>query len=79
MASLRQISWATIPQFSTYLQAALGEVYRFSDLETERVVYEDLNLTVVTPRMLYRMKRDTARPKGKTDAAALRLRFDVGE
>jgi hypothetical protein len=57
----------------------LGEVFRFSDLETERVVYEDLNLTVVTPRMLYRMKRDTVRPKDKIDAAALRLRFDVGE
>ena len=57
----------------------LGDVYRFSDLETERVVYEDLNLTVVTPRMLYRMKRDTVRPKDKIDAAALRLRFDVGE
>jgi len=57
----------------------LGEVYRFSDLETERVVYEELNLTVVTPRMLYRMKRDTVRPKDKIDAAALRLRFDVGE
>ena len=57
----------------------LGEVYSFSDLETERVVYEDLNLTVVTPRMLYRMKRDTVRPKDKIDAAALRLRFDVGE
>jgi len=57
----------------------LGEVYRFSDLETERVVYEELSLTVVTPRMLYRMKRDTVRPKDKIDAAALRLRFDVGE
>ena len=57
----------------------LGEVYRFSDLETERVPYDDLTLTVVTPRMLYHMKRDTVRPKDKVDAAALRLRFDLGE
>ena len=57
----------------------LGEVYRFSDLETERVPYDDLTLTVVTPRMLYQMKRDTVRPKDKVDAAALRQRFDVGE
>jgi hypothetical protein len=57
----------------------LGEAFRYSDLETERVAYEDLTVTAVTARMLYRMKRDTVRPKDKADAAALRLRFDLDE
>jgi hypothetical protein len=57
----------------------LGEVFRFADLETERVPFEDLTVTVVTPRMLYRMKRDTVRPKDKADAAAVRERFRLEE
>lgn len=55
----------------------LGEAYSFKDLETERVPFEDLTVTVVTPGMLYRMKRDTVRPKDRADAAAIRQRFKV--
>jgi hypothetical protein len=36
-------------------------------------------VTAVTPRMLYRMKRDTVRPKDKADAAAIRQRFKLDE
>lgn len=57
----------------------LGEAFRFADLETERVPYEDLTVTVVTPRMLYRMKRDTVRPRDKADASALREHFRLEE
>lgn len=57
----------------------LGDAFRFADLETERVPYEDLTVTVVTPRMLYRMKRDTVRLKDKADAAAIRQQFDLDE
>jgi len=57
----------------------LGDAFAFADLETERVPYEDLLVTAVTPRMLYRMKCRTARPKDAADAAALRRQFDVGE
>ena len=41
--------------------------------------YEDLLVTAVTPRMLYRMKRDTVRPKDAADAAAIRQRFRIDE
>jgi len=34
---------------------------------------------IVTPRMLYRMKRDTVRPKDRLDAEELRRRFGFGE
>jgi hypothetical protein len=57
----------------------LGDAFRFGDLETQRVPFEELTVTVVTPAMLYRMKRDTVRPKDKADAAALRQQFDFDE
>jgi hypothetical protein len=57
----------------------LGDAFGFGDLETERVAYDDLLVTAVTPRMLYRMKRDTVRPKDAADAAAIRRRFPVDE
>ena len=57
----------------------LGDAFAFSELETERVPYEDLLVTAVTPRMLYRMKRGTVRPKDAADAAALRQRFRIDE
>lgn len=34
-------------------------------------------MTVVTPKTLYRMKKDTVRPKDKIDAEALRRWFSV--
>lgn len=57
----------------------LGDAFSFAELETERVLYEDLVVTAVTPRMLYRMKRDTVRPKDAADAAAIRQRFRIDE
>lgn len=57
----------------------LGDAYRFADLETERVPFDGLTVTVVTPRMLYLMKRDTVRLKDKADAQLLRERFGIEE
>ncbi len=57
----------------------LGEAFAFADLETERVPYQDLTVTVVTPRMLYRMKKDTVRLKDRADAELLRQRFHLDQ
>lgn len=57
----------------------LGDVFSFADLETERVPFEELTVTSVTPRMLYRMKKDTVRLKDRADAAAIRQRFKLDE
>jgi hypothetical protein len=57
----------------------LGNAFSFEGLETERVPFEDVMVTAVTPRMLYRMKRDTVRPKDRADAAAIRQRFTLDE
>ena len=57
----------------------LGDAFRFEDLEAERVPLADFEVTVVTPRMLHRMKRGTVRPRDRADAAALAARFDVDD
>ena len=61
--------------FQIDIVARLGEMYRFEDLETERVPVDDLTVTVVTAEMLYRMKKDTVRDKDRIDAEALRRHF----
>ena len=65
--------------FHVDIVTRLGEAFSFDDLETERVPFEDLTVTAVTARMLYRMKRDTVRPKDRADAAAIRQHFGLEE
>lgn len=69
----------TPPKGSFYLDilTRLGEAFAFADLETERVPYGNLTVTVVTPRMLYKMKKDTVRGKDRIDADALRRTFNL--
>lgn len=63
--------------FHVDILTRLGEAFAFRDLEVERVPFEDLTVTVVTPKTLYRMKKDTVRLKDRADAEMLRRRFDV--
>jgi len=55
----------------------LGEAFTFADLEIERVPYDDLIVSVVSSRTLYKMKKDTIRPKDRIDADWLRRRFNL--
>lgn len=55
----------------------LGEAFRFADLETERVKLDGIDVSVVTPRTLYAMKRNTVRLKDRADAEALKERFGI--
>ena len=57
--------------------ARLGEAFTFADLEIERLPYDDLTVTAVTPRTLYRMKKDTVRLQDRADADLLRRRFNL--
>lgn len=63
--------------FHLDLLTRLGSAFKFSDLETERLPFENLTVTAVTARMLYRMKRDTVRLKDRADAEMLRRRFKI--
>jgi hypothetical protein len=55
----------------------LGEAFRFEDIVSERVDFFGLEVSVATPEMLYRMKRNTVRPKDRGDADMLRRRFKL--
>jgi len=57
----------------------LGDAFRFVDLETERVPFDGLTVSVVTPRGLYAMKRNTVRLKDRADAEALKERFGIAD
>ena len=65
--------------YSLDILTRLGEAFRFEDLEAEEIVVEGVTIRVATPRTLYRMKRGTARPQDRIDAAAIRERFDLRE
>ena len=57
--------------------ARLGEAFRYPDVEHERLRVEGVSIKVATPRMLFRMKRDTVRPQDRLDAEVLKERFDL--
>jgi nitronate monooxygenase len=69
-----------VPPTGTFhldLLTRLGQAFAFGDLEIVRVPFDDLTVSVVSPRTLYRMKRDTVRLKDKADAALLKERFGI--
>lgn len=69
-----------VPPSGTFhldLLTRLGQAFTFDDLEIVRVPMEDLTVSVVSPRTLYRMKRDTVRLQDKADAALLKERFHL--
>ena len=57
--------------------ARLGEAFRFADLESEILLVEGVQVRVATPRMLYLMKKDTARGQDRLDAEMLKERFGL--
>ncbi len=57
--------------------ARLGDAYRYADVEYEILRVECISIRVATPRMLYRMKRNTARPQDRVDAQVLKERFGL--
>ena len=71
----------TLPDGSFHIGilTRLGDAFAFADLECERLPFDGLTVSVVSPRMLYRMKKDTVRPKDRIDAAWLRERFKLEE
>jgi hypothetical protein len=68
-----------VGDFWIEILARLGEAFRFADLESEELVIEGVRVSVATPRMLYRMKKNTVRPQDRLDAEVLRERFSLQE
>jgi hypothetical protein len=69
------------PETDLYIDflTRLGEVYPYHVLEWQVEEIDGVPIRVVTPVQLYRMKRDTVRPKDRMDAAALRKKFSLSE
>lgn len=57
----------------------LGEAFSFADLDSQRLDFDGLEVSVVTPRTLYAMKKRTVRPQDWGDADRLRRRFGLEE
>ena len=61
--------------FGIDILTRLGDVYTYDNLESVEMEFQGLRIQVVTPAMLYRMKKDTRRWKDQFDARALKERF----
>lgn len=53
----------------------IGDAFAFDTIEVEEKQIEDVTIHVVTPRTLWRMKKDTVRPIDRIDAERLAERF----
>ena len=63
---------------SVDLISHLGEVFRFEDIEWHELDAGDgVMARVATPKMLFRMKKDTLRPLDARDAHMLREQFKL--
>jgi hypothetical protein len=57
----------------------LGELHDFASLPAERVDFDGVSVSIVTPETLYRMKKGTVRPKDWGDAQRIAIRFGLKE
>jgi hypothetical protein len=73
------VRYGTPDDFYIDLVARLGEAFTFADVESEWVEREGVRLRIATPRMLYRMKKDTVRPIDRADSADLKEKFGIEE
>jgi hypothetical protein len=63
--------------YSIDLLSRLGEAFRYDTIDGEDIVLDGIRIRVATPRMLYRMKKDTVRPQDRLDAETLRRQFGL--
>jgi hypothetical protein len=68
-------------RFSLDILTRLGEAFSWEEVlaEHDEVSWGELTVRVATPRLLYRMKKDTVRPQDRADAARIRETFGLEE
>lgn len=66
-------------QYAMDILSRLGVAFHYEDLEWEEVDAEGVRVRVATPRMLYKMKKDTVRPQDRLDAEWIRRVFGLEE
>ena len=57
----------------------LGDAFRYETIEGEDIIFDGIRVRVATPRMLYRMKKDTVRPQDRLDAETIRRQSGLAE
>jgi len=62
-------------EFHIDILTRLGDAFRYEDIETQEIEVAGVRARVATPRMLYRMKKDTVRMRDRADAERLLGRF----
>jgi hypothetical protein len=65
--------------FSVDVLTRLGDAFLYEDLDIEERDYDGVPVRVVTPRTLWRLKKDTTRPADRFDADVLAERFGFRE
>jgi hypothetical protein len=65
--------------FQLDILTRLGDAFGWNDLEWQVVEVRSIPVRVATPKTLYRMKRDTTRPKDRLDALMLREKSDLDD
>ncbi len=71
------VRYGTPDEFYIDIVARLGEAFTFADVEAMWVRRGGVRVRIATPRMLYRMKKDTVRPLDRADAADLKAKFRI--
>lgn len=69
-------------RYSVDILSRLGEAFSYPDVESGSeilTITEGSQISVATPRMLYRMKRDTVRPQDRLDAEVIKREFKLEE
>jgi hypothetical protein len=69
-------------RYSVDILSRLGEAFSYPDVESGSEILttaEGNQISVATPRMLYRMKRDTVRPQDRLDAEVIKREFELEE
>jgi hypothetical protein len=64
-------------KFHIDILTRLGELFEFADLASERIDLDGVSVPIVTPEMLYRMKKGTVRPRTGGDAERIARRFGL--
>lgn len=66
-------------RYSLDILTRLGEAFSWDDIDAEadELPLGDIVIRVATPRLLFRMKRDTVRPQDRLDAERIREAFGL--
>ena len=73
------VRYGTPDDFCIDIVSRIGEMFGYADVEFQTAMIGDVPARVATPRMLYRMKKDTVRLQDRADADRLRRRFGLEE